>query len=212
VVALIAANLVPLYGVLFLDWKVFPIILLFWLENLVIGAINVLKMLLVDVGDPAKGLGKLFFVPFFCFHYGMFCFGHGVFVMGLFGGMFTTGAPFPTPDHVLRSVREYGVGLPLLTLAGSHLFSFFWNFLRGGERRTASLQRLMQQPYSRIVMLHLTLLGSGFLLMAFHSPLAGLVLLLVLKIVFDVRAHVRERNRYRSATQGNTSIPAWEGR
>ncbi len=43
--ALIAANLLPLLGVIFLGWDAFAILLLYWAENVVIGAINVLKII-----------------------------------------------------------------------------------------------------------------------------------------------------------------------
>jgi hypothetical protein len=43
--ALIAANALPLIGVLFLGWDTFSIVALYWVENVIIGAINVLKMI-----------------------------------------------------------------------------------------------------------------------------------------------------------------------
>lgn len=42
--ALLAANLIPLLGVLFAGWSLLEVVVLYWLENLVIGAINVLRM------------------------------------------------------------------------------------------------------------------------------------------------------------------------
>jgi hypothetical protein len=51
---LIAANLVPIYGVVFLGWEVFPLLLLFWLENLIIGMYNVLKMMLAIPDNAAN--------------------------------------------------------------------------------------------------------------------------------------------------------------
>jgi hypothetical protein len=45
-VALVVANALPLAGVLFLGWTVFPLVLLYWLENVVVGAFNVAKLLL----------------------------------------------------------------------------------------------------------------------------------------------------------------------
>jgi hypothetical protein len=42
--ALILANLVPLAGVLFWDWDIFNIVVLYWFENVIIGGINILKM------------------------------------------------------------------------------------------------------------------------------------------------------------------------
>lgn len=44
-VMLVGANLVPLAGVLFWGWGVLNVVALYWLENVLIGGINVLKML-----------------------------------------------------------------------------------------------------------------------------------------------------------------------
>ena len=45
VVALIVANAIPLFGVLFLGWNVWNILIMYWLENGIVGVFNVLKML-----------------------------------------------------------------------------------------------------------------------------------------------------------------------
>ena len=37
IIALIAVNLFPVFGVLFMGWDVFPIMILFWSENVIIG-------------------------------------------------------------------------------------------------------------------------------------------------------------------------------
>lgn len=195
VIALVLANLIPVYGVLALDWEVFPIMLLFWMENVVVGAFNVLKMVISEPRDRAKWLGKLFLVPFFCIHYGMFTMVHGVFVLGFFGRHFRQGAPFPSWGDVVNLIGELHLGYAVLALVMSHAFSFGYNYLWRGEFRSSSLQGLMQQPYGRVVVLHLTILGGGFLIMALKSPTAGLVLLVVLKIILDVRSHWKERRR-----------------
>ena len=44
VVALIVANLIPLIGVLFFGWSVWNILIVYWLENGIVGVFNVLKM------------------------------------------------------------------------------------------------------------------------------------------------------------------------
>jgi hypothetical protein len=48
---LIAANVLPLFGVLFLGWDTFSIVALYWFENVIIGMITVLKMI-VAKPDP----------------------------------------------------------------------------------------------------------------------------------------------------------------
>lgn len=194
---LVAANLVPLYGVLALGWPVFPLVLLFWLENVIVGVLNALRMLLVNPRDPASWAGKLFMVPFFCLHYGMFTFVHGVFVFALFGGDKQLRLEFDaqTAHHVLDAVIDSGVAPAAAALAASHLFSFLWNYLWRGEYRRASLSRLMTQPYGRIVVLHVGILFGGFATMALGSPVWALLLLVALKTGFDVRAHLKEHRR-----------------
>ncbi len=43
-VALVLANLVPLAGVLLWQWSVSSVVILYWFENVVIGVVNVLRM------------------------------------------------------------------------------------------------------------------------------------------------------------------------
>jgi hypothetical protein len=82
---LVAANVLPLVGVLFWDWDVFALLVLFWMENVVVGVFFIVRMMFADLEDAALWLGKLFMVLFFCVHYGMFTAVHGVFVFTLFG-------------------------------------------------------------------------------------------------------------------------------
>src|SRR4051794_13280890 len=65
VIALVLANLVPVFGVLVLHWEVFPLMFLFWSENVIVGVFNVLKMLVNQPASPAIWIGKLFVIPFF---------------------------------------------------------------------------------------------------------------------------------------------------
>jgi len=54
----------------------------------------------------------------------------------------------------------------------------------------------MGQPYGRVVVLHMTVLFGGWIVMTLGSPLAALVLLVVLKTAADLRAHKAERRRF----------------
>jgi hypothetical protein len=189
---LVLANLGPVYGVLFLGWKVFPIIFLFWLENLVIGGLNVFRMLLADPANKPVWLLKAFIIPFFCIHFGLFTFVHGIFVIGFFGGMFRAGAPFPDGDIVIGFIREYRLSWAIIGLAASHAISFAVNFIGDGEYLKANPIKLMQQPYGRVIVLHITILAGGFLVTILQSPIVGLLLLVALKIGLDLRSHLRE--------------------
>ncbi len=195
VAALVLANLVPLVGVVGWGWEVFPLVLLFWCENVIVGAFNVLKMLLAEPRQPLAWVTKLFLIPFFCVHYGMFTLVHGLFVAGFFGGAFRVGAAFPDADFFWQAITQHHLTWAAAGLALSHGVSFIVNYLGRGEYRQARVQQLMAQPYGRVVVLHLTILGGAFLMAALRSPTAGLVLLVVLKIGLDLHAHLREREK-----------------
>src|SRR5262249_10141343 len=84
---LVGANLVPIAGALFWGWAVQDIVFLYWMENLVIGVFNILRILaaepdqtelakrgleVTDVGSMLLAKGVL--AAFFLVHYGAFCF------------------------------------------------------------------------------------------------------------------------------------------
>lgn len=213
---LVLANLVPVYGTLFLGWDVFPLLVLFWLENVVIGLLNVPKMLLATgpVGgrewqaaarkmqeDPSAGSlaawvwgARVFVVLFFCAHYGLFTAVHGTILVHLFGpGDFGEQAVMLGPDQVAGIVEAHDLGLAVLALAASHGFSFAWNYLARGERRHTNLMRQMSAPYARVVAMHMALLAGAGLVLLVGASRAALLVFLALKITVDAWAHRRER-------------------
>lgn len=190
---LLATNLIPLVGIALHNWTVFQVLLLYWCENVVIGGFNVLRMLTAQPKSEVTWAGKLFLIPFFCVHYGMFTFVHGMFVVSLFGGNKFGGFSGAT---LVSAVRGVGLTWPVAALVASHGFSFFHNYLGGGEYQRVFLPQLMFRPYGRIVVLHLTVLLGGFLVMALGAPVAAIVLLVGLKTAIDLGAHLRERVKF----------------
>jgi uncharacterized protein DUF6498 len=199
--ALVIANLLPLVGVLFLGWDVLLIVVVFWLENVVIGGFNILRILIMHRWDPASIIGKLTMIPFFSVHYGMFTFVHGIFVFAIFGG-FADEAPMAeevmnAPYRILfvAWALDPAVRYALLCLVISHGISFLMNYIGGGEFRRVEMGDLMSRPYGRIVVLHLAIIGGGFLVLATGQSQWALALLVLLKIGFDLRGHVKERTK-----------------
>ncbi len=192
--ALVLANAVPLLGVLFLGWTVFPLVLLYWLENVVVGGFNVAKLLMAQPREPAYWLGKFFLIPFFLVHFGGFTYIHGVLVVAFFGPKGTQ--PFDLLTAVPAAIRANQLGWGVLSLVVSHGLSFYWNYIKNGEYQRASLNALMAQPYGRVMVLHMTVLLGGWVVMLLGSPLFALVLLVVLKTAADWRAHQAERRKF----------------
>ncbi len=192
--ALVLANAVPILGVLFLGWTVFPLVLLYWLENVVVGGFNVAKLLMAQPREPAHWLGKFFLIPFFLVHFGGFTYIHGVLVVAFFGPKGTQ--PFDLLTAVPAAIRANQLGWGVLSLVVSHGLSFYWNYIKNGEYQRASLNALMAQPYGRVMVLHMTVLLGGWVVMLLGSPLFALVLLVVLKTAADWRAHQAERRKF----------------
>lgn len=188
VIALVLSNLVPIAGVFLFHWDVFPLLFLFWLENIVIGVINVLKILLA--GSPNGWAEKLFTAVFFSVHYGMFTFVHGIFLVAIFGGGIHHG--FLNLAMMSQIIRDNHLQWPLAALVISHLVSFGYDYLWRGEFRQTSVATLMKQPYSRVIIMHLTIIFGGFVMMVLKSPALGLAFLVCLKIIFDLHGQQKE--------------------
>lgn len=185
--ALAAANLLPLLGVLLWGWPIFSLLLIFWVENLVIGLFNALKMLIS--GFASRDIGSaLYQSAFFVVHYGMFTFIHGLLLRSIFAPNNSTGSA----ESVLANFEYIGTeGLwwAVLAVFISHGISFATHFLGNAEYRDTTPRRLMLEPYGRIVVLHVCVLLGAVLVQAIGSPLPGLLLLIVLKLGLDIRAH-----------------------
>jgi hypothetical protein len=81
--ALILVNLVPLAGVLWFGWRMFDVLMLFWMESIVIGVVNLLRMAVRLFG--AGELKGVVLIPFFTVHYFGFCAAHGLMLVLVFG-------------------------------------------------------------------------------------------------------------------------------
>lgn len=183
--ALVVANLIPLVGVLAGGWRVYDVLVLFWAENVIIGLYNVVKLLAVGAVRGERGAFPL--AAFFTVHYGIFAAVHGAFVFTLFG---PAGGE---PEQMARAVvSDASLFVPLAALVLSHGVSFVANFLVGGEIGRVRTGQLMAAPYARVVVLHVTLIFGGFAVAAAGAPVAALALLVALKIVVDLAAHVAE--------------------
>ncbi len=180
---LVAVNLIPIAGVLALDWQVLTVLVLFWLENVMVGIVNLIRM-----GWVAAPLSdKLFNMGFFSLHYGGFALGHGFAVTHFFGDGSTLDLE---PASLWTFVQDQGLVLAAVAIGVSHLVSFALNDLGSERFRSATLSSVMQEVYRRVIVLHVTILVGGFLVTALGSPLWALLVLVVLKTALDLNGHL----------------------
>lgn len=186
-------GLLPIVGVLLWGWKATPLILLFWLENLVIGAFALLRMIASAIQFGATGIGLIAFLgPFFLIHYGLFCAGHGTFVMlltsnALKGGVASEVAVMDLQAMVKAALGAApGIGLVLGVIIAWKAILFGVQFMWRGDFRKTNPAEEMFRPYGRIVTLHIAIFAGAFGLLALGEPAWGMLALIGLKTVYDV--------------------------
>ncbi len=179
---LVAANLVPVIGVLLYGWDLGKLMVLFWAESGIIGLYNLLKMAVV------QRWVVLFTGPLFVGHFGAFMAVHFLFVYELFVSRNTS------VDSSLAEVGQYLFALwpALLALLLSHGLSFFYNFIGRGEYRNKRMREQMGEPYGRVMIMHVTVIIGGGLSLVLGNPAAALLLLVALKVAADITAHRRQ--------------------
>jgi hypothetical protein len=190
--ALLVANLVPVAGALFLGWNLSDVMVLYWAESAIIGLFNVAKIAVVGRWMA------LLAGPFFVGHFGAFMAVHFLFIYTIFVEGFSGSGPTGNLAEVAATFA--GLWPALLALTLSHGFSFFANFIGRSEYRDRSVQKQMNEPYGRIVFMHLVLIFGGGLAMVLGGPTIVILIVIVLKVVFDIRAHLRQRRPSAAST------------
>lgn len=194
--SLVASNLVPVLGILLLDWSLFSVLFFYWLESAVVGIFNIPRMLMAgSTGESGAGGGKhrTAGVMFFLVHYSGFMAGHGVFIFALF-----------EPAVIDLSA----VVLGFVSLGISHGISFAVNYVGRKEYLNTTFSEQMLAPYQRIMVMHITIIALGFIISLFGTSVLCMVLLVLVKIVIDLVAHFREHLRlgtYRGVQEPNSS-------
>lgn len=215
-ILLVLVNAIPLIGVAFWDWSLMLILVLYWLESGIVGALNVFKIararggehqpavsvdgnrLTIRMAGMSSGMARGALIGFFVIHYGIFWVVHGVFVflLPLFAGL--TRTPDPSAPGLGLGPMDFGplpfdgLFLSFALLAASHVVSFFTNYLGRGEYLRVTPQGQMMSVYGRVVVLHVTIIAGAFVVGIFGTPFAALVLLVGLKTAIDLVLHLRE--------------------
>jgi hypothetical protein len=201
---LVLLNAIPVYGVFQWSWNSFDLIFLYWLENLVIGAFMILRMVARPYLHGVELVMPLFLVPFFTFHYGMFCFVHGQFVISLFGNDLQPElAGMSLPGIIMPLVESRHLFWPLMGLLAYQLIDWVRDVSQRGLG-SDGIKELTTAPYRRIVVLHITIIGAGFAMVMLNEPLAGLILLIVFKTGMDV--YNWNKDEHKATKMDNLSI------
>jgi hypothetical protein len=203
----LAADLAPIIAILFWGWGAAALIMLYWIENVVIGVYVVPRMIFANIGrhGPWGLLGSLFGVPFFIFHYGMFCAVHGMLLLTMFH---SAEQVMVSPDMLVMIQRLFLGSLSfaqnmnwiVLVVAVAHGAVFIHDFLlKGGWKETTSDQE-MTAPYGRIIILHLSIFFLGGALILLGDPAIGALLLVLARAAWGLHANMQPKQKIPAAT------------
>lgn len=192
---LILANLVPVYGVWFLNWSAKEVFIVYCFETIIIGFFTLLKLGIAgafkktDVwqktGSNTIKQPAITFMLFFLVHYGMFV----AIQMGLFFSVSGIGKEtglgffnfFSKWPRLITNEAYIMLGVFIV----SYAFRNVTEFILSGEYKTASLGYLMFQPYGRIFIQQVTvIIGSMFL--GFGAGKIFILVFALIKIFFEV--------------------------
>src|ERR1700674_772186 len=210
---LLAANLLPLVGVLAWHWDAFLLLMLYWTETAVVG---VWTMARIGV-SPAGAMGPLYvngkptssraaLVVFLIVHSTIFMAIHFVFLWALFSADWA-GRVHGVGDFVDRIVVDSGMWAPLGALFIGRGVVFLFDVLRPDLLQSlvrTLFRRTVRLPapappgdpgtvligfYGRIMMMQVAIILGAVLSFALGT-IAPLVLLIAIKTVVDVGIHV----------------------
>lgn len=175
---LVIANLIPLFGTLFLDWDLGSIMVLYWAETAILALYSIISNF--------KRLGLMGAFPslFTLSHAGGFMAVHFLFIWTLFveNGNFGN-----TP---IGEVADYLLALwpALIALIFSHGYSN----RHYSQQRASNTQSSTFDLYSRIGIMHVTIILGGGLAMILGSGTLALAMLIALKTSVDLKAHAQK--------------------
>lgn len=200
---LVLSNVIIIILALAQQWDILVIMLGYWLQSVIIGLFNFLKIINLkkfSVKDFEMN-GKLVRATkntkrsaafFFAFHYGFFHFIYFIFL-----------TEFISESQNFSLIKEvFPILLMGIIFFFNHLFSFWYN-RKEFEEKSPNIGKIMLFPYARIIPMHLTIIFSRIIIDAglmdefksFSIPIL-LLLFLVLKTVADLIMHIIEHRGF----------------
>jgi hypothetical protein len=191
----VAANFIPVLGVLFDGWAALPLLVFFWIENVLTGVVGALKAMLCAWATRARhdwraSAAMLAFVPL----HALFCLVHGLFIFALFAlhDLVRAGVE---PRHDLvdlpRQVRdvisaEDGMGWSIAALLAVQAGAFLFQWLPTGQWRDSTPRAQLREGHGGMLVLHGTLLVATVPVLLLGQPALAVLALAMLKSALDI--------------------------
>lgn len=195
---IIAINLIPIWGVWFMDWNAHLIFVIYCLESVIAGIYTILKLWISiflknespvqqnKLSIKGKVLTALFLSLFFCFHFGLFIFVQLSIFFGIIGKI--NGVPISIKALIFNFsefIPLYGQ-LFLLSYFVGYGISFLKNFISDAEYKVENITSIMISPYKRIFIQQFLVIFGAVVLLLDNSGKYIIFIFALVKIWFDV--------------------------
>ena len=181
----IVGNIIAMVLAFTQGWELSQIMWVYWGQSVIIGVVNVIRMLnlkefstknLRQNGQrvPETQEAKRGIALFFAFHYGFFHFGYFVFLWQ------------EQPLNILEMNEAMLMLLALSAFVGSHSFSYMHNLRADFRQQKPNLGTIMFYPYLRILPMHLAIIFGA------HIESLGMLIFMGLKTFADAGTHMVE--------------------
>lgn len=189
----LAVDLFPIYGVIAFGWNAIPLVMLYWMENIIAGVLTVPRIFISSATFGGAGvLLGLFLSAFFVFHYGLFCAVHGSFLMVFTAFGNGTIAEQPPVMMDVPGMFQFGmnsaphVNYFVYAIIGFQVLVFLWEFIIKGEWKETTPMAEMFAPYARIIVLHFAIFAGAGALILLGQPMIGVLALILFRAVYGV--------------------------
>lgn len=219
---ILLVHILPVFGIFFAGWDWREIVIFYWLGNITIGVLTLMSLIrspsihnfitslaqtrvanvsTTDVSKltemtrviPEKYM-KLFSAGFFCIQYGFFTFVHGVFVFAITSNDVTiNGAPIGSSDQS---------SLNIMQILSFWLVAFVIQVVY--ELKDAPKEVSIPAAYTRILVLHTSLIIGVFLISLLQWPAVAAVSLVVVSFLYELSLH---KSQKKPVLESNTNLP-----
>ncbi|OYW42989.1 MAG: hypothetical protein B7Z38_03160 [Rhodobacterales bacterium 12-64-8] len=213
----LVVDLFPIYGVIAFGWNAVPLVMLYWMENIIAGVMTLPRIFISGATFGAGGLAMgTFLSAFFVFHYGLFCAVHGTFLMlfiAMGNGTMTEQEPIMMD---VFGMFNFGMNSGLhvdwfvYAIIAFQVLVFVWEFLIKGEWKNTNPMVEMFAPYGRIIVLHFAIFAGAGALFVLGQPIVGVLALIVFRAIYGVVTNSPEAFGFETGI--NKALKAASGR
>jgi len=199
-------DIAPVVGILLWGWGAPALVLLYWLENLVIGAVTIPRILtsaLVTRGWTGL-FGAAYLAAFFTVHYGLFCLAHGAILLEVFDpkeNWSTSGGFGDLVELLISAALGFGRHMTWIValIAVWHAMVLLRDLSNVDNWKDTDPNKEMFMPYGRIIFLHIGVFVIAGALTALGDPAIGAIALVLARALWGLHMNMRSRQKAQPA-------------